>query len=879
LDEMLTATYPGFERGGSNCNCGGYLREFPDEHTTVELCAEECLQTPGCRSFGLHPWQSIWNGHCNLYDATCDDTDGHAEGTTCGNPVPDGAVQVNFNNLITVVPTPSPTMGMCDVTNGSAPSTVYPCICGPTTCHTSEICSVDSCAVPQGLKVEWPCDTAHIGSKYFGLLGTSATGSPVYSNVDGKYLYWDASCDGYERPAEDQRTRWILDDEEPSMTATMDLDGDGSCMFLGYLNSAELRGLPLGDTSWKVACNDGTISATANIEYVPVMPTPFPTLEPGKPCPCEDSCGSFPYIDLDGDGCLLEGEVDAVAELAGHFLEMDLDGDGCVNRTECSLSPQSADLPRFPIKGPAECEYGYYFSNRTSVCVECVTGETRRRRSEACTECPEDKFDAGEFDSCIGGAYLTEPLEIGSQEVPISKDTDESGVVLTVGSGITMSSRNPGYFERFVITGKVGFSDSSERRTQRQERLFQSRGPFFELDHGTNGVFKKYDAILSACSGINGIDLSELYPCGCGSFTCNSGETCDQDCGGNITVLEGGGVFGESGCCIGPPVSPLPTPAPTVQARGDPHLVNLQGEHFDVNHGGEFDLLRIPQAAGKPVEVAMRATIRPEYGRPCTTYITEVELYGSWLGNRSVQMRSHLRSHSKDDADRYLSLRVLNHSASPEEVPWKNITDWTDEGYVLSGHTRRDRFKVTLSKTQWYSHKAKPGARNAAGQFTVHIQTISNKSDESAMIVVRQDLPEQEHLNVAVRRLGALGRADIGGLLGFDPHPESLEEVTPECHRHRDGLDGQSGPQTKPFWKTRWEKVRARRALDRPMNNNEAGAALIREQQERGLMCVCPDQDSMGLAGEEFSERLVVSDIEGVVVDFQIGKLAEATWD
>ena len=145
------------------------------------------------------------------------------------------------------------------------------------------------------------------------------------------------------------------------MTATMDLDGDGNCTFFGYLNSPELRGIPLGNTSWKVACDGGIISTIASIEYVPVMPTPFPTLEPGKACPCEDSCGSFPFIDLDGDGYLQEGEVNQVAELAGHFHEMDVDGDGRVNRSECGMSRYSADLPNFPIQGPAECDYGYYF--------------------------------------------------------------------------------------------------------------------------------------------------------------------------------------------------------------------------------------------------------------------------------------------------------------------------------------------------------------------------------------------------------------------------------------------------------------------------------------------------------------------------------------
>jgi len=69
-------------------------------------------------------------------------------------------------------------------------------------------------------------------------------------------------------------------------------------------------------------------------------------------------------------------------------------------------------------------------------------------------------------------------------------------------------------------------------------------------------------------------------------------------------------------------------------------LVNLNGEHFDVNHGGEFTLLRVPQNTIKPAEVELKAFVLPEHGKPCTTYITEVELSGVWLDGKVVQVRS-----------------------------------------------------------------------------------------------------------------------------------------------------------------------------------------------------------------------------------------------
>ncbi|CAK0810995.1 unnamed protein product [Prorocentrum cordatum] len=606
-------------------------------------------------------------------------------------------------------------------------------------------------------------------------------------------------------------------------------------------------------------------------------PTPAPTLEGGKPCTCDAAgCGVFPYLDLDGDGCLFLGESEKVEQFKGRFDELDADGDGCMTQAECANSSLSEGLPSFPIAAPDECTYGYFFSEDTSVCQVCTTGETRRRRSEACTECPSGKDDLGDFDQCIGGVYLTGPIERGADNVFINKDEDESGVVLVVGDTITMSTRNPGHFERLVITGKVGFDDGA-RLSPEHEALLRTRGPFFVLDHGVNEGFGKFDAMVSSCSATNGMELSDSYPCGCGIEICEMGYKCDENCGENVnnTLLDSyaGTGFGTGGCCIGPPPAVMPTPVPTVAARGDPHLVNLQGEHFDVNHGGEFILLRIPQNAAVPAEVELKATILPEHGKPCTTYITEVEISGSWLKGKVVQVRSYLRSRAQNTTDKFLGLRVLSDGA-PAEAPWEKIDQWTDQAHVLAGPAAADTAVVTLSKAQWYSRKpARAGAPSVAGQVEVRLQ--ATPTHEPAVLVVRQDLPGQEHLNLALRRLSALGRADVGGLLGFDAHPESLESVTPECQRHRDGLDpARRGPLfDKPGWKTRWEKVReARGAARRPggkMEDNEAAATLA----ARAQMCVCPTED---LADGESAEG---GRTEGVLADFQVGRLAEATWD
>ncbi|CAK0909442.1 unnamed protein product [Prorocentrum cordatum] len=888
LDDLLVSTYPGYVQSGQNCECGAEIKAYSEEFETLELCASECSLYPNCKSIGLHPFLSVWKGGCYLYDAECGSTNGHDSNTTCANPIPQGALSVNFNRIPTPAPTPAPTSSVepCDVTDGSSPSSFYPCQCGPDMCVTNEVCSGDrrgfSCSPPGILKVEWPCLTTSIGSPYFVFYGSSASGAPVYSNTDGNYIYWDYSCDGIDRPLKYAQPRWILDSEEPNMTATMDLDSDAGCAYFGHHGSSDSNGVPLGNTTWLVACDGQGLNMTVTITYEEILPTPSPTMEPGAPCVCDDACGSFSYLDLDGDECLVEAEVNKDENLNGHFTEMDENGDGCVTQAECGNSPYSKDMSRFPIGGPAECDYGYYFLEGTSVCQQCTTGSTRRRRSEACTDCAPGKEDLGDFDNCISGVWLTEPISTGSDVVFVNKALDDSGRVLQKGDGITMSTRNPGHFERLVITDKIGFDDS-ERLSPYHESLLRRGGPFFILDHGVHAGFNKYDAIVSACSSTNGVGLSEQYPCGCGIEICDFGYRCDEQCAGSNTVIDPylGSGFGDGGCCIGPPASPLPTPAPTVSAKGDPHLVNLQGEHFDVNHGGEFTLLRIPQAADRTAEVELQATIRPEHGKPCTTYITAVELSGAWFGGIVVQVRSYLRSHSKNESDSFLGLRVIERGAS-REAPWSRLEDWADGKTALFEQQARDGVTVTMSKSQWRTKKGvKEGLPTIAGELQVMMQ--NKMSDTSAMIIVRQDLPLQEHLNLAVRRLSALGRADIGGLLGFDAHAESLEDVTPECQRHRDGLDKKAGPKAVPSWKVRWQKIKEQRASSRApggsINDNEAGASLV----NRDMMCICSDAEPSDVTEETDrsmnSASLIGAGRDGVLAEFRTARLAEATWD
>jgi len=322
-------------------------------------------------------------------------------------------------------------------------------------------------------------------------------------------------------------------------------------------------------------------------------------------------------------------------------------------------------------------------------------------------------------------------------------------------------------------------------------------------------------------------------------------------------------------CQTAGPYPEFSTPAPTVGARGDPHLVNLQGEHFDINHEGNFMLLRIPQAAERPAEFSFEATILPDDGKPCTTYITQVELSGAWLGNTSVGIRSYRRSKSFAP-DAFLGVQLREGDSKSR---WQPLEDFQSEDLTLS--KAASDVETTLSKSAWFPKKRSTEGPSTAGMFTLTLR--DSHSRQSAQITIRQDLPEQEHLNVAMRQLSHLGRVDVGGLLGFDPHPESLERPSAACHHHRATaryhVESQEdhGYYYRPTWQDKWDQIRGKRrqpASDEE-DNNEAAASLFSRSAgsaaQRNTMCKCPSEGSQS--------------VEGVIVEEASSMFAEANWE
>ncbi|CAK0902528.1 unnamed protein product [Prorocentrum cordatum] len=79
-----------------------------------------------------------------------------------------------------------------------------------------------------------------------------------------------------------------------------------------------------------------------------------------------------------------------------------------------------------------------------------------------------------------------------------------------------------------------------------------------------------------------------------------------------------------------PPPSPPASPATSVSGTGDPHLVNVHGQRFDLYQPGVHSLIRIPKSLQKRNALLVRARAS-RLGAKCTDlYFTEINVTGTW---------------------------------------------------------------------------------------------------------------------------------------------------------------------------------------------------------------------------------------------------------
>ena len=124
--------------------------------------------------------------------------------------------------------------------------------------------------------------------------------APVNTTADGRwyykgqrhslFVYFDSDCDGPSGAVSSQDV-WLIDNDEPSSTASSDLDGDGECFNSGDGFKARINDggaePPTRAQTWRVWCGptDGVVNTDLTVVLIGA-----PTLSPTTPADCPETC-------------------------------------------------------------------------------------------------------------------------------------------------------------------------------------------------------------------------------------------------------------------------------------------------------------------------------------------------------------------------------------------------------------------------------------------------------------------------------------------------------------------------------------------------------------------------------------------------------------
>jgi hypothetical protein len=187
--------------------------------------------------------------------------------------------------------------------------------------------------------------------------------------------------------------------------------------------------------------------------------------------------------------------------------------------------------------------------------------------------------------------------------------------------------------------------------------------------------------------------------------------------------------------------APTPSPTDTSSGFGDPHMVNILGEHFNIWRLGEVELLRIPRNSTNStaaLRLVANVSETAKGSSECTRapYMTSMRLGGAWFDNRELSVKMV-------DGEMRVILGSMSITPSSEQVTVKS--------------------KLIV-------------ARPSEARVTVQVgnATIDVKHDDF--------FKPHFYLNMEARNLASLG-FEIGGVLGIDDHSVFVQRPT-RCEKH-----------------------------------------------------------------------------------------------
>merc|ERR1719409_664343 len=186
-------------------------------------------------------------------------------------------------------------------------------------------------------------------------------------------------------------------------------------------------------------------------------------------------------------------------------------------------------------------------------------------------------------------------------------------------------------------------------------------------------------------------------------------------------------------------------------AKGDPHLMNMKGEAFDVMQTGNMMLLEIPRASSPAtLDLALHADIERLGVVSCgPTFITSASIKGRWIGVPLEIRSGHIAGEGRPQPKHTFAIRFDGKAWFPH-AEMQRTTELSKD----ATHTARERM------------------------FLFQVRGLD--------IAVSQPKRPRIFLDIQVKGLGSL-KTQIGGLLGIDDH-SSVEELPAGCESSASSL-------------------------------------------------------------------------------------------
>ena len=99
----------------------------------------------------------------------------------------------------------------------------------------------------------------------------------------------------------------------------------------------------------------------------------------------------------------------------------------------------------------------------------------------------------------------------------------------------------------------------------------------------------------------------------------------------------------------------MPARSGAVKAVGDPHLVNMYGQKFDIYHTGVHTLIRVPKTDAGRTMLKVAADVQQFGGAGADLYFREMNITGRWVPRKKGLFFNAQRK-SKKYAARWLNL-------------------------------------------------------------------------------------------------------------------------------------------------------------------------------------------------------------------------------